>query len=363
MLPCTLPEQPPPTPDAAPPVGRDMDPSSTIASEESIETQARKGAWSPKRLIIQAIGAAIGLALLWWALHLAFSGDDAQAIEKLKSASPAKVAAMLGLSALSLILNGVMFWLTLLPLKRIPAGETVAANCIATNLSILPFKLSLIVRSLVHIRKHGVSWKQMGAWYAAFAGLTLGTVLTVGFLVYWWARKGKGIDLALVGLITLALVGFMGVVHLGGRIIPMVAKAFPRLAMLSLGAEKIALSPGVVAAHVGLRILDLITYGLRFWIAASVAGIDLTPAQGFQVGCTNMLLRAVAPAGTLGFTEAGTAAAGSLMGLEPDTLALLALMCTAGEFMASLPLAIAAWIWLAPHKLWKRTTSPAASVK
>jgi hypothetical protein len=330
--------------------------SASVALDDDAPAQARKGAWSPKRLIVQAIGAAIGIALLWWALHLAFSGDNAQAIERLKDAPPAKVAAMLGLSALSLIINGVMFWLTLLPLKRIPAGETVAANCIATNLSILPFKLSLIVRTLVHIRKHGVGWKQMAAWYAAFAGLTLGTVLIVGFLVYWWASKGRGIDAALVGLIALALVAFMGVVHAGGRLIPALAKAFPRLAMLSLGAEKIALAPGVVASHVALRVADLITYGLRFWIAAGIAGVDLTPAQGFQVGCTNMLLRAVAPAGTLGFTEAGTAAAGSLMGLQPDTLALLALMCTAGEFMASLPLAIGAWVWLAPHKLWKRST-------
>jgi hypothetical protein len=333
------------------------------AGDESVELQARKGAWSPKRLIIQAIGAAIGITLLWWALHLARSGDNAQAIERLKEAPPAKVAVMLGLSALSLILNGVMFWLTLLPLKRIPAGETVAANCIATNLSILPFKLSLIVRSLVHIRKHGVSWKQMAAWYAAFGGLTLGTMAIVASLMYWWARKGKGIDLTLLVLIALGLAAFMGVVHLGGRMIPLVAKAFPKLGMLSLGAEKIAMTPGVVAGHIGLRVLDLLTYGLRFWIAASIVGLDLKFAQAIQVGSINMTLRAVAPAGTLGFTEAGTAALGSLMGLEPDTLALLALMYTAGEFMASLPLAIAAWIWLAPHKLWKRTTSHAASVK
>ncbi len=326
----------------------------------------RKIAWTPQRIALQLLGAGVGVALLWWALHLALSGKNADAIAKLKDAPPLKVAAMIALSALSLAINGVMFWLTLLPIKRIPVGETVAANFIATCLSILPFKLSLIVRTLVHIRKHKVTWKQMAAWYAAFAGLTLGTVLIVGAVIYWSISRGGMLDLKVAGILVLALAGFMGLVHLCGRMIPLVARRFPKLAMLSLGAEKIALSPGIVAGHVGLRVVDLCTYGLRFWIAASMIEVDLSPAQGMQVGCTNMLLRALAPAGTLGFTEAGTAAAGALMGLTKDTVALLALLCTAGEFMASLPLAVIAWIWLAPHKLWKaqqsvRAVAPATS--
>lgn len=313
---------------------------------EQSETSAEKPSRTWLKVLLQVVGALVGVALLVWALRLATSGDNAQRIEVLRKAPIEKVAALIALSALSLCINGVMFNITLRPLKKIPLGETVAANWIATCLSVLPFKLSLIVRTLVHVRKHGVSWKQMGAWYAAFAGLTLGTV---GIVVAVIAIR-KGFDAIAFGLIVVGLGVFLFVVHGGGLLIPVIAKRFPKLGVLSLGAEQIALSRGVVATHVALRLVDLCTYGLRFWIAAGVAGVALTPSQGMQVGCTNMLLRAMAPAGTLGFTEAGTAFAGGLMGLSKETVALLALVCSAGEFMTALPLAIVGWIWLAPHK-------------
>lgn len=327
-----------------------------------LDRQSEMGDQQPSRLwlkvLLQVAGALVGVALLVWALRLATSGDNAQRIEVLRRAPIEKVAALMALSALSLCINGVMFNITLRPLKRIPMGETIAANWIATCLSVLPFKLSLIVRTLVHVRKHGVSWKQMGAWYAAFAGLTLGTV---GIVVVIIAIRGS-FDAIAVGVIVAALAGFLVVVHGGGLLIPAIAKRFPKFGVLSMGAERIALSRGIVAAHVGLRLLDLCTYGLRFWIAAGVAGVALTPSQGMQVGCTNMLLRAMAPAGTLGFTEAGTAFAGGLMGLSKETVALLALVCSAGEFMTALPLAIIAWIWLAPHKFIAKRASAVVSV-
>ncbi len=319
--------------------------------------QSNTGNQQPPRtwlkILLQVCGAFIGIALLIWALRLATSGDNAQRIEVLRQAPIEKVAALFALSALSLCINGVMFNITLRPLKKIPLGETIAANWIATCLSVLPFKLSLIVRTLVHVRKHGVSWKHMGAWYAAFAGLTLGTV---GIVVAVIVLRGV-FDAVTIGLIVLSLGAFLLIVHGGGLLIPAVAKRFPKFGLLSMGAERIALSRGIVAAHVGLRLLDLCTYGLRFWIAASIAGVALTPSQGMQVGSTNMLLRAMAPAGTLGFTEAGTAFAGGLMGLSKETVALLALVCSAGEFMTALPLAIIAWIWLAPHKFISKNAS------
>lgn len=317
--------------------------------EKAIEPEngtPRSGSRAFTRILLQVGGACVGIALLVWAIRLATSGENSQRIEVLRHAPIQKVAALMLLSATSLCVNGLMFNITLRPLKRIPTGETIAANWIATCLSVLPFKLSLIVRTLVHVRKHGVTWRQMGAWYAAFAGLTLGTV---GIVVTLIVVRGE-FDAVAAGIIAASLCAFMLVVHAGGMLIPAIAKGFPKFAVLSMGAEKIALSPAIVASHIALRVADLCTYGLRFWIAAGIVGVALTPAQGVQVGSTNMLLRAVAPAGTLGFTEAGTAFAGGLMGLAKETVALLALVCSAGEFVTALPLAIIAWIWLAPHR-------------
>ncbi len=101
------------------------------------------------------------------------------------------------------------------------------------------------------------------------------------------------------------------------------ARRVPLLAKVSLGADAIARDPVVVFGHIGLRVLDIATYAARFYVAAHIAAIGVTPAGATLMGSTYLLLNAAAPAGSLGVAEMGTAGVASLAGIEKDHAALV----------------------------------------
>jgi hypothetical protein len=59
-------------------------------------------------------------------------------------AAPGPVALLFGCSLATLALNGLIFWVVLLPEKRLRVSDTLATvNAFATMLAYLPFKLSV----------------------------------------------------------------------------------------------------------------------------------------------------------------------------------------------------------------------------
>jgi hypothetical protein len=314
---------------------------------ETVRTSRRPGARA-----LQAVGLVVGLALLAWAVRLALGPENREALERMRHAPASLVVALAGLTVLTVINNGLMFWWTLRPLRRVPAGETVGVNAIATFLSLLPFKLGLIVRSLVHVRRHGVSWSQLASWYAAFAGLTLGSLVLIGVASVAPRLTSAGRFAAAAGM--LAVFG-AGVVVVGRVAVRWRVFSKPFFA----DAFTIARDPAAVTGHIALRGTDVLIFGLRFYIAAKITGVVLSAGASLQLGGAYLFLTAVAPAGSLGFTELGTAKAGGLLGLDTGTVALLALVTTAAQGIVSGAMAVAAWLWIRPHALWKRGGEPA----
>ncbi|VAX41234.1 hypothetical protein MNBD_PLANCTO03-956, partial [hydrothermal vent metagenome] len=129
------------------------------------------------RLLFQGAGFVIGLALLGWCVRVALSPENREQLAKLSEASLGQVAALLGLSATTLLLNGVFFWITLRPVKRVPLVDHVAINALCTFLAFLPFKIGALTRVAINNRRDGVPILTIGAWYGCMFAVMLAAYL------------------------------------------------------------------------------------------------------------------------------------------------------------------------------------------
>lgn len=306
-------------------------------------------AWSPARAAAQALGLLIGLSLFGWAVYLAFGEDNSASWDALRNADWRAVVGLGALSLVSLALNGLMFWSVLLPLRRLPAVEVVGINAIATFLSVLPFKVGLATRVLIHHRRHGLRVREIVAWIAAMGALALAVLLPLGVAGVlrprldwkWFAIAGAGV--VVCNVLGVAL----------GRL----AERRPWLARLSAGSWRIVRAPAPVLAHLALRLIDVVALAGRFAVAAAIAGAPLAADHAVLIATTYFLLSVLAPAGTLGFREAGVAGLAIALGLDKGSLALAALVVSAAEFGAAGLLALPAGAALRIDRIIRRRTA------
>lgn len=306
----------------------------------------RRRRWSPGTLAVQLVGLAIGIGLLVWAFSLSARPENRRSIEAMQNAPASEVGLLLALTFVSLVLNGLMFWVTLRPLKRLKPIDVVLVNSIATFFSVLPFKLSLVARVLIHHRRDGVSFKTLLAWVAAMGALGLAVLLPlVGATLWrgqldalWWAASLAGL-LAFNGL---------GVV-LGHQ-----ARRVKLLRTLSFGADAIVRHVPAVVGHGVFRLADVGALAARFMAAAAIADVAMPIDQAVLLASVYFVLSVITPAGTLGFREMGVAALGLSQGLGPEQVALVALVVTGAEVVTSGGLATIAFIVLRPDKLVHR---------
>lgn len=292
---------------------------------------------------VQFAGFVIGVGLLAWAVSIALTEKNRQSLDAVAHAPARVIAWLLTVSALSVLLNGLMFWVVLRPLKRLNVVDTVLTNCIAVALSALPFKINLVVRVLIHHRRDGVAFKDILAWFAAMSAMALGVLVPLGLAGWWrgsidamWWVVGVG------GVLGLSALG-VGLGHL--------AATRPWLARLSLGADRVARDWRTVLAHTALRMGDVMLLCARFWAAASAAGVDLPAERAVLLATTYFLLSVLAPAGALGFREMGVAGVGLASGADSSQIALVTLVVTAAEFIASGVLCVPAFFRLRPDRL------------
>lgn len=293
---------------------------------------------------VQLAGFLVGVGLLAWAVAIALQEKNRASLEAVVSSEPGTVAWLLTVSASSVAVNGLMFWVVLRPLKRLNALDAVLTNAIAVFLSALPFKINLIVRVMIHHRRDGVAFKDIVSWLAAMTALALSVLVPVG-LAGWW--RGT-IDAAwwaaaLGGAALCAGVGVgLGFAALRWRV----------LSLLSLGADRIVRHVPTVAGHTVLRLGDVGLLCLRFMAAAHAAHIDLPPERTVLLATTYFLLSVFAPAGALGFREIGVAGVGVATGGDSSQVALVTLIVTAAEFLASGAMSVPAFFRLRPDRLW-----------
>ncbi|MEQ8770735.1 MAG: hypothetical protein RIB60_09545 [Phycisphaerales bacterium] len=280
--------------------------------------------------IVQAVGFALGIALLGYCVSLALSADNRQQLTRLSDASAGQILALLGLSAASVAVNGAIFWTVLFPVRRLKLADVIAVNALATFLAYLPFKLSVVARVVVHNRRDGVPLVTMGAWILAVACVlltTLGPVLTVsvwrrGVDAWWWTAGLTGIVVATAFMLAAArwFAGERGMKRLHAIADWLPTGVFGRAArserfeQAHAGAAMLAHPWSVTFASV-LRLADAGGLAVRFAIAGAILGVDLPWTDAILLGATYFVLGVVSPFGMLGAREGGTLGLAALVGI------------------------------------------------
>ncbi len=316
------------------------------------------------RAVFQIGGFVIGIALLVWCVREAFSPENSEQLRTLRRASPSLVAALLALTALSIVLNGLVFWAVLRPVRRLRPVDLVAVNALATFLNYLPFKLSVLSRILIHNRRDGVPVFVIGSWFAAMGAvlivgvgpLILATLITKQLGAVWLAIAGAGLAGAMFAVVVMARF-FSGQRGLDRSIAIVDAFRMRPLSMLiragfvrdlHAGMEMLA-SPSAVALAVGLRLADTAAQAGRFAIAAHILNQPLGFDQALMYSVTYFAIGVLSPVGMLGFRESGTAGVAAFVGIaDPRGFMIVPLLVGAAEAVVNLAGAGAAIAWLRP---------------
>lgn len=317
------------------------------------------------RLGVQIAGFALGLALLGWCVSLALSEPNRAGLERLRQASWGDVSLLLALSALSLVLNGLIFWATLRPARELSPADVTATNALATFLAYLPFKISLITRALVHNRRDHLPIVTIGAWMAAVAAVLAAVVGPLIVATSWrgridgaWAGAGIGGAAAcLAGGVLLArmFAGARGQARLQ-RLAPGPARRLLHARAwehLHAGFAMLA-SPRWVGLSAGLRAADVAVQAARFAIAARIIGSPISADEALLFSLAYFVIGVVSPSGMLGVREGGTTLLAKLMAVTAsEGYAVIALLVTVSEAVVNLAGAACAIAWLRPDRLMR----------
>jgi hypothetical protein len=295
-------------------------PPTAIAAEA---TPPRRGLGPVLKLIVQIGGFVIGIALLGWCVNIALK--NRAALKQLAEATPGEVAALIGATIVVIFASGAAFRETLRPIKKLPMLEVQAANVIACLLALLPFKLSVFFRVLVHNRRDGVPLFTIGAWFGA-VGVVILCVLVPMLLAgiwrgsadtLWFITAGGGMLACLLALLFVARAlktdrGWAWAQQMYGKL-PLPSRLRPGSPLATMFFEKshegvrMLGSSRVVFGCAGLRLLDFAAQAGRIAIAAAIVGQPLHWDQALLAGSIFFLITAAAPSGALGAREGGTA--------------------------------------------------------
>lgn len=323
------------------------------------------------RTIIQLVGFLIGIGMLAWALRSALSPENQDGLRRLGDAEPMQIAALLAVTTVGFIVSGLMFWLTLRPVRSLRAADVVATNVVAIFLSYLPFKLSALFRVAVHRQRDGVPLAVIGPWFGA-VGLVLiiPTLPMVGFSVIRPQVDWLWLLVTIAGTLLLSWVVSAIARAIGGRRGLDASRAFadrvgnPLLTRVvgSTAFEHLDESLGMFAGYrhvlknMGLRVIDVVAFCGRFWVASRILGMPLSFEDALLASVIYFFIGVFFPFGALGAREAGTAWLLSKAGtsVDLDQLALIAVVVTGAEVIVSLVSASIGLAWLRPDRLLRQ---------
>ncbi len=332
-------------------------------------SERRAPARSVLRAVLQLVGFLAGIAALGWCVAQALEPKNRKQFAHLGEAPASLLLLILGLTAASIVLNGVIFWATLLPVRRLRTADVLAVSALATFLAYLPFKLSAVARIVIHNRRDGVPLAVIGAWFAAVAAVLLAGLLPPAAASLWRGDRGidgawiavaaGGIALLAAGLVVVSrtLRGERGIDRMHAMLDPLRLRPAQRFLRSRVWQHlhegfTILSSPRVVAGTIGLRLADAAVQAARFVIAASILGQTLPWEQAVIISVTFFLIGVVSPTGMLGFREAGAAGmAGMLTFATSEQFAAVALLVGAAEAIVNLAGAAIGLAWLRPDRL------------
>lgn len=288
--------------------------------------------------MIQVIGAVIGVALFLWALRLAFTPENQDAIQRLLNAPLWLAGAMIALNIATLVINGLCFWITAKPVRPVPAGSAILTNAVCSFLAFLPFKISAISRVYFHHKRDGVPLRSMVPWMVAY-GLTA-VAAFVPFIGAALLASVIGPAWLLVGV-----VGAFACTMLGVALARLADGPLPVLRVISLGSTVVVRDARVMTIACVLRLADIAVQTGRFLVAAKALGMAVTVDKAAFDAAVYFLIGAVSPGGVLGFREGGLAWLGELLAVDEQAaqqIALLALAVTGAEAATFCVLAVLA---------------------
>ncbi len=306
------------------------------------DSPARLVRLKPRQMIAQAIGFAIGVALLGWCIAVAIEKGD---WSKLGGANPWLLAGLIACTVVSLVVNGVIFWLVGRTIKPLRVRDMVLLNLVTAVLNYAPIRAGMIARIAYNLKVDRMTVLQVVAWFGAVMttmllamGAGVGATLLRPQLDAWWALLLVGI-LALGGLLVAVLVRHPLIVRHGRGIDVMLRK------------------PACLWGALILRLIDIAAFTGRMACAAAILDLALSMSDVLLMAIATIALT-LNPLGRVGFREAGVSLVGLLFAESSLTadqaiaqMTQLALVESAGEAIVAIPLGALALLWY--HSRWR----------
>ena len=286
------------------------------------------------RIVLQLLGFLASIVLLGWCIHIAMAPKNAAKFATLWAAPIEQKALLLSLSVALLLLDGAKFWAVLRPVRKLRFWDVQAVNGIAAFATYAPFKLSVIVRFIIHNRRDKVPIFTIGAWMGAVGMILLGAVLPLVAVSLWRKRvDGMFFVTGLAGLVTTAATlcliaryfagsrGLARIQRLGAAfrlsIVQRLLASNP-FAKAHAGFDMLA-DPPTIAAGYTLRVANLLVGAARFYVVARMLGTPIGIDTSILAACTFFIVGVASPSGSLGAREGATMGLAALVvipGLE-----------------------------------------------
>jgi hypothetical protein len=303
---------------------------------------------APRRMAAQAVGFAVGIALVAWvvkgAIDAANDPSRAGILECVRAAwesRPWLVAGIALTTVLSLVIDGALFWLILLPVRRLGFMEIQWLTFVTATSNFFPVRLGIPVRYAYAMLANRMGFLEATAWFVA---LTLVILVSLGAVVAATAAVPvPGVAWALLVLVALAA---------GGWILQRAAGLGPVRTRMGDWTPMLT-TPRTYWAGALLRVAEVLLWVVRMWCAAEILGLGLSFATVTVLGVASIAVM-LNPVGRIGFREATTVvvanwmAGGGLDVAHADAgFKQLALLESLGEMATTIPMGIVAAPFLA----------------
>ena len=303
---------------------------------------------SPRKAAVQAVGFLLGALLVFWVVKGALStaGDESRAgiLESVRAAWDARPMLVVGLvatTAASLVIDGALFWLVLLPVRRLGFMEMQWVTFVAAMSNFFPVRLGLAVRYAYALKANRMTFLEATAWFAAVTLVILVSLGAVVLATMAFPKPGLGWVLVAVAAIAVGGLALVRAVRLG-----------PVARRLG-GWARMVTTPGTYWTGTLIRVAEVFLWIVRMWCAAEILRLDLDFAKVTILGVAAIAVM-LNPLGRLGFREATTVivanwmAGGGLDVAHADAgFKQLALVESLGEMFTTIPMGIVALPFLA----------------
>jgi len=315
---------------------------------------------APRRAALQVVGFALGTALVLWvvkgALDAAADPSRAGIMESVRAAwqsRPWLVAGIAITTVLSLVIDGALFWLVLLPVRRLGFMEIQWLTCVTATSNFFPVRLGIPVRYAYALLANRMPFAEATAWFVAVTLVILVSLGAITAATAAFPQPGAGWAALVLAGIGAGWFVFRHAAALG----PVARRLGPWLPMVT--------TPWTYWTGTLIRVAEVFLWIVRMWCAAEILDLGLDFATVTVLGVASIAVM-LNPLGRLGFREATTVivanwmAGGGLDVAHADAgFTQLALLESLGEMLTTIPAGIASLPFLVRWYRFRRREAAA----